>query len=442
MKPTQKTVTEPARETPITGEADVIVCGGGPAGVGAALAAARAGARTVLIESEICLGGTATSGMINRLGPYHDQEKIILGGIPWEILRKLIDRGWAQVPEICSPDDWKPYWLVFDPEGMKRVLDELMAEAGVGVILDTQVAEPIVRDGAVEGVITQSKSGRQAILGQRVIDATGDGDVAARAGVPFSKGRPPDGRMQPVTLMSKFLNEDWPTAFRYVRENHEKLLELASQEVDNDFVWAGTDNTLHPEETYYNCVHVYDVDATNATDRTRAVMDMRRKLWTNMEVLRRHVPGCEDISLITTAAALGVRESRRIHGEYVLDIEDVLGGRQFADQVCRYACFVDIHEPEPGEESEHADRQLEPGESYGIPYRSLVPKGIENLLVAGRCFSATHEALASARMIPACIAMGQAAGLAAALSIESEKVPRNLDVTRLRKSLMDAEVTL
>jgi hypothetical protein len=428
-------INEPARTTEIVHQAEVVVCGGGPAGVGAALAAARTGAKTVLIENQICLGGMATAGMVNRLGPYHDQRALILGGIPWEVLRILIDRGLAQEPIICDPKNWSDYWLVFDPEGMKLVLDELLRKAGVQVFFGALGVSPILRDGAIEGVIVESKSGRQAILGQIVVDATGDGDIAARAGVPFAIGRPEDGLLQPATLFFKCLNMDWPRALDYVNRHQRRLVEEAAHQVGNDFVLPGTDSYLHPEETYFNCLHEHEVDGTKLADISRAAMELRRKMWINTEVLRRHVPGCERISLSVSAAALGIRESRRLAGEYELTIDDVLAGRQFEDQVYRYACFIDIHEPRPGQKSAHSDRALEPGVSYGIPYRCLLPKTVDNLLVAGRCFSATHEALASARMMPSCMAMGQAAGTAAALCIQQATTPRRLNPQVLRQTL-------
>jgi hypothetical protein len=294
---------------------------------------------------------------------------------------------------------------------------------------------------AVKGVLIESKSGREAIMANTVIDCTGDGDIAFRSGAPFRYGRDEDNQTQPFTLMSKYLNMDWPTAFRYVRENYDALLAKA-QEVGNDFVLAGTDNWMHPEESYFNCLHVHDVNGTNADDLTRSAMEMRRKLWANMEVLRRHVPGCDRMSLITTAAAMGVRETRRIEGAYTLTDDDVLEGRQFEDQVYRYACFVDIHEPKPGSRSRLADRRLTPGKSYGVPFRCLVPRNIENLLVAGRCLSATHAALASVRMMPSCMAMGQAAGTAAALCAGSGTSVRETDVQALRDTLRQQGVEL
>lgn len=437
-----RVVPEPARETRVAAEADVVVCGGGPAGAAAALAAARAGARTVLVENQVCLGGMATAGMVNRLGPYHDQRAIILRGIPWEVLRVLIDRGLAQEPVICAPANWSDYWLVFDPEAMKRALDELLAAAGVEVWFDSRVVAPVMDGAAIRGVIAESKSGREAVLAGVVIDATGDGDVAARAGAPFELGRPGDGRLQPMTTFFKCLNMDWPCAFAYVREHPAALVERAKMETGNDFVLAGTDSYLHREETYFNCLHEHGVDGTCRKDLSRAAVSLRRKMWGNVEVLRRHVPGCEHISLIASAAALGVRESRRIVGDYVLTLDDVLCGRQFSDQVYRYACFIDIHEPVPAARSASADRCPPPGQSYGVPFRCLVPRQVENLLVAGRCLSATHEALASVRMMPSCMAMGQAAGTAAALAIQGAIPVRQVDPGALRSRLAEQGVLL
>ncbi|MHB0934752.1 MAG: FAD-dependent oxidoreductase [Armatimonadota bacterium] len=439
---THAVICEAPRETPVVCEADVVVCGGGPAGVGAALAAARNGARTVLLESQICLGGMATAGMVNRLGPYHDQREIILGGISWEVLRLLITRGLAQEPIITAPAHWSDYWLVFDPEGMKQVLDGLLLDAGVQVLFTAQVVAPLVHNDAITGVIIESKSGRQAILGQVIVDATGDGDIAARAGVPFAIGRESDGLTQPLTLFFKCLNMDWPRAFAYVSAHYDALVAAAREDVGNAFVLAGTDNYLHAEETYFNCLHEHSVDGTDVADLSRAAMALRRAMWGNLEVLRRHVPGCEHVSLITSAAALGVRETRRITGEYTLEIGDVLDGRQFDDQVYRYACFIDIHEPRAGETSIHANQALAPGTSYGIPYRCLLPLGIENLLVAGRCFSASHAALASARMMPSCMAMGQAAGTAASLAVAKGVTPRQLATAELRRILIKDQVLL
>lgn len=426
---------EPARSVPVLADVDVLVCGGGPAGVGAALAAARAGVRTLLIEKGMCLGGMGTAGMVNRLGPYHDQEKIILKGLPWEILRTLIDRGLAQEPIITTPENWMDYWLVFDPEGMKLVLDEYLSHAGAEVLFDCLVTAPIMDGSTLCGVIIESKSGRQAIRAKMIIDATGDGDVAARAGVPFSKGREQDGLMQPMTIFFKCLNMDWPKTWDYVCHHEDELVARAKKETGNDFILPGTDSYLHPEETYFNCLHEFGVDGTDVRDISRAAISLRQKMWRNTEVLRRHVPGCERVSVSASASTMGVRETRRFQCGYELTIDDVLSAKRFDDEVYQYACFVDIHEPAPGDTSEFSNENLKPGQSYGVPFRCLLPNDVENLLLAGRCLGASHEALASVRMMPSCMAMGQAAGTAASICLQTGQPLRTLDIGVLRAQL-------
>ena len=196
-----QTITEPTREIPVFAEVDIAVCGGGPAGVGAALAAARNGARVLLLENQLCFGGQATSGMMNRLGPYHDQQNMILGGIPLEVVTRLVERGAAHMPKPCPHDDSDNYWVPFDPEAMKVLLDEMLEDAGVDVLLQTLVTD-VIRDHAeVRGVVIENKSGRQGVLAKCIVDCTGDADVAVRAGLPCGKGRERDGRMQPMGLL-------------------------------------------------------------------------------------------------------------------------------------------------------------------------------------------------------------------------------------------------
>jgi hypothetical protein len=203
------------------------------------------------------------------------------------------------------------------------------------------------------------------------------------------------------------------------------------------------DNYMHPDAVHFNVNHVYRVDASDPRQRSRAMMEARRQVWANVEFLRRHVPGCDGTYIGATGALLGVRETRRILGAYELTADDVVGARDFPDGVARYHCYIDIHpiDPELGSGESFG---LEPpaGSSYAIPYRALLPAQADNLLVAGRCISATHEALASVRMIPACMAMGEAAGTAAALCVREGVAPRDLDAGRLRSELEGQGVML
>ncbi len=446
-------VLEPERRTRARAHVDVVVCGGGPAGVGAALAAARSGANTLVVEHYGCLGGCATSGMLNRLGPYHDQEKMIVGGIPFEILQRLVKLDAAIMPR---PAPWggvdgpnTDYWAPFDPETLKFLLDTMAEEAGANVLFDTRVVGAIVDAGRVQGVFIESKSGREAILAEVVIDATGDGDVAASAGVPYEKGRPGDGLTQPLGLFSKVHNLDRDRAVGFLEQHRDEILHeahLRGEAVPRPVVGgygAGTDNLLRQDETYYNADHVHGADATNVEEITRAWVDARKQIWQAYGFAKRNIRGFEGAYVAATGAMLGVRETRRVLGEYVLTGDDVLASRKFADAIARYACYIDVHAVgRPGQESTYNRKVPEAGTSYDIPYRCLVPRDVEDLLVVGRCFSSTHEALASARMMPCCMAMGQAAGTAAAMSANQGTPAREVDVAALRDSLIAQGVSL
>ena len=442
-----RTLTEDSRQIPVCADVDVAVCGGGPAGVGAALAAARTGASVILLESQLCLGGQATSGMMNRLGPYHDERTIILRGIPWEVVETLVQRDAAHLPAPCPHDAPDRYWVPFDPEALKVLLDDMIEQAGVDVLLQTLVTDVVMQGNELRGIVVENKSGRQAVLARCIVDGTGDADVAARAGAPCGKGRETDGLMQPIGLLSTIHNLDFAQARAYTAAHGAELTDEArrlrsANGIAPDRVHCGTDNLLREDETYFNASHAHGMDGTNARDITQVAIEARREIWRNLHFMKERVPGWERASLAATASLLGVRETRYIRGEYTLTLDDVLEGRNFDDGICRYACWIDTHGVVPGERPEHEGCPLEPGVSYAIPFRSLVPKQVENLLVAGRCFSGTPEARASARMIPACMAMGQAAGAAAALSVREGLPPRELPVGLLRDHLLAQGVVL
>ena len=443
-------VTEPAKRIPVRAHVDVVVCGGGPAGIGAAIAAARSGAKTLLLENLGSLGGAGSNAIMNRLGPFHDQEKMIIGGIPMEVLQRLVTLKGAIMPRPVvwtrETNNRPEYWAPFDPEILKFVLDRMTAEAGVKVLFNARVVGAIVNGDRAEGVYIESKSGREAVRAGIVIDTTGDGDVAAWAGAPHEKGRSGDTWMQPVTVLYKVHNLDREKARSVLASQKQNIIAAARAQGEEipHFLTAGTDNFLRPDETYYNEDQIHGADGTNVEDMTKAWIEARRMIWEEFNFAKRHVPGYENAYVALTSSLLGVRETRRIIGDYMLTAGDVLGARKFSDAVYRYACYVDLHKVmRPGTpESAVAQRIPAPGTSYDVPYRCLVPKRIENLLVAGRCFSASHEALASARPMPSCMAMGQAAGAAAAMCAERGIAPRKLDAASLRKNLAAQGVNL
>lgn len=440
MRPSSRIVVEPAREIEVIAECDVLVCGAGPAGVGAATSAARIGAKTILLEQDGCLGGSLTTGIVHRLGPFHDQEKIILGGIPWEVVERLVALGAAPSPEPCSPDDHDGYWIPFDSQAMRHVVEEMVGAAGVETLLFSLASTPLVDEGRVNAVVLENKSGRVAIAARIVVDATGDGDVSARAGAPYTKGTE-DGQMQEMTLYFKLHGVDVRMLSDY-RQNHRKDLEETNARASAEgvvmpgyFLEPGRD--LPGGEVYYNTRNApKGADGTNAAELSHAQMEAARKIWQTVEFLRRHVPGHENALLCAVASRIGVRETRHVLGEYVLTGPDVLSAEEFPDGVARYACHLDRAI------TKRKARRLRPGTSYGIPYRCLVPKNTSNMLVAGRCFSATHEAASSARMMPCCLAMGQAAGTAAALAAKQNIPPKELDVKQLQDALRSQGVII
>jgi len=434
-----ESIHQAACEVPVADDVDVLVCGGGPAGFSAALAAARAGARTMLVEQCNCLGGISTAGGHNHLCLYNawSSEQRVVGGIPFETARRVVDMGYGAYSDRGSID--------FELEGMKLALEQMAAEAGVRLLYHTLFADALVADGQIAGAIIQNKSGRQAILARRVIDCTGDADVAAAAGAPWEMGRPSDGACQPATLMFTIGGVDWPRVRDFIAaEKDHKLVRVwkAAQDAGDmepfqsrimGWWWTPT----RPDQVGVNFTHIVGVDCTSAASITAATIEGRRQAFHMIPVYRKYVPGMEQCYLISTAALLGTRESRRIVGETVLTDEDILAQRDWPDSVCYGSFFIDVHNcTGPGMDPE--TYRPESGSKYQIPYRCLLPKSMDNLLVAGRCISVTHRALGSTRVMPQCAALGEAAGAAAALSLQADCPPRALDAGRLQAHLRAA----
>ena len=405
-----------------TSEHDVIVAGGGTAGVAAAVAAARNGADTILIERYGFLGGTMTAGLVNPFMTFHAGKEQIIKGIFQEIIDRLKDM-----------DGYDEKTKAFDNEVMKIVLDQMIKETGVKLLLHTYIADALVTKGnAIRGVEAYNKSGRQVVLGRVIIDATGDGDVAVMAGAPYEKGREEDGLTQPMTLNFRMGGVDverMPS-----REKINKLFEEAKAKGE---IKIPRENVLYflttrKGEIHFNTTRIVKVDGTKADDLTYAEIEGRRQMVELIKFLKEKVSGFENAYLMMSAVQVGVRETRRIIGEYVLTGEDIVKARKFSDVIARGSYPIDIHSP-TGEGT--IIKRLPPGESYDIPYRCIVPKKVENLLIAGRCISCTHEAQAAIRVIPIVVAIGQAAGTAAALAAKLHVSPREMDVSLLQETL-------
>jgi hypothetical protein len=415
-------VLESPRRTPVAADVDVLVVGGGPTGVGAALAAAREGARTLLIERHGMLGGVWTAGLLN---PFFDFARK-----GW-LVAELIER-------LKKANAWRPWkfsWT-FDTEAMRLLLETMFAEAGVAAWYYSFVADTIVEQNRVRGVIVESKSGREALLAKVIVDCSGDGDVAARAGVPFRLGRIADSACQPMTLMFEIDGlGDW------VQTKAEDLYDQMSEAIRrqglavklpigrvNYAPWII--NVPRPGAATVQATHMYQMNPLDTRDLTRATIETRRQAHDLVKAMR-GVAGLEQVRLVQTAAAIGVREARHLAGRYTLELEDLRAGRTFDDAVTFGGFGVDIHDVKRGEASAHGTK-IRP---YQIPYRCLLPESIRGLLFAGRCISGSHEAHASYRVTGTCMAMGQAAGMAAAMAAADGRSPEQVDGVALSKRL-------
>ena len=428
-----KTIPEPNREIPVVDEVDVLIVGGGPAGVGAALSAARLGARTLIIEQTNCLGGVATSGGHNHFSLFTSWDKFgerIIGGVAEEVRQRLLQGGHANYRHGC---------LDFDSEALKLILDQMMAEAGVGVRYYTFYADTLHEGAMVTGGVVQSKSGRAALLAHRVVDCTGDGDAAYHAGAAFAQGRPQDGRVQPCTLMFAIANVDWPqvaawrTSFQ-MKDVWRKAQADGIMEPFQSVIMGFWHTDALPDQVGVNMTHLVDVDPTNVQHLTDATIEGRRQAHHLVEVFRKVVPGMERCRLISTAPLLGLRESRRIIGKVTLTAADLMAQRDWPDAVGYGSFYIDIHNPTGAGLGEQTWFP-QPGFRYQIPYRVMIPEKTENLLVAGRCISADHVALGSTRIMSTCMMLGEAAGTAAMLSLHEEVPPSELDPGILQAQL-------
>jgi hypothetical protein len=446
-----KTILEPAREIPVVGQYDVLVAGGGPAGLTSALAAAEEGLRVGLIDGRSFVGGNMTIGL-PVLGFLSQKGVQIIRGLP----QKFIDR----LKAVSAASEHRPCPLhmgitLVEPEAVKTVALNMLLEAGVDVMLHTQFSTAIVEENAIRGVIVESKSGRNAILARLIIDCTGDGDVAFRAGVPCEKGNA-EGGLQPPTLMfclggvdteklrMSICNEPrtYLTDFipnEYFGQNNQFIVVglrqqiLAAQAAGYDIPTGRTIliTGLRKGEVWVNMTRVAGTDGTDNRSLSAGEAEARRQIIDIHRYLVDYVPGFEQAYFTKTAPFLGIRETRRIVGDYVLNRDDVLSCRRFEDAIAVASYPIDIHRPGDN------DCTLEwCGDCYDIPYRCLLPQKIERLLVAGRCISTTHEAMGAIRVMATCMAMGEAAGRAAAQAIKEQITPRQVNVARLQASLL------
>ncbi len=444
---------------------DIVVIGGGPAGIAAATAAARSGAKTLLVESGPFVGGELLSGLpvdgcLNGLGEW------IVGGIAAELLNacKALD-GY-----VGSVFDWRLMWAIcVDPEVMKLVTVELLARNMVSTLLYTFAQDVVVDGGRVKGVIVANKNGRTFLTADFFVDCSGDGDAAVLAGAPFEKGGTA-GEFQPVTLVFRMSGVDYQAVLEFVRDNPEEFIlgespvaqdktqaECAMELYKAGYPFAGLNaqapllrkaietGEMYPctalymwptsiarRELGFNTTRVANLDATDTRALSQSLSQLVDQVKMAMNFAKRHVPGIRNAYLSGVAPRIGIRETRRVMGEYVLTAEDVVEGRKFEDGIAKGGHHIDIH----GSGTHQNRIPVKDGHSYDIPYGCLVPQSLANVLIAGRCLSSTREANGSARVMGQCMATGEAAGTAAAMCVECNWTDvRDVPVSELRQAL-------
>ena len=449
----------PKNEYKDLGSTDVVVVGGGPAGVCAAIAAARNGAKTLIVEQGNCLGGMATRGLVAPFMTCYDTtgEIMVIKGIFAEIVDRMVELGGAIHPSVVRAGTPFSAWITaghdhltpFDPEILKYVLDVMCDEAGVKVMYHTTLVDAIVKGNTLKGIRVLNREGLGTIGAKVAIDATGDGDLAARAGAPCSFGNPELGKIQPATLFFHINNVDSPRLIKDVEAHlHEfrkvngvsyRALHWRVEEAEAAGEWdiprksVNIYRGVREDEWAVNCTRISNVDATSTESLSAAEKEGRRQVQEMMNFFHKYVPGCENATIKSSASTMGIRESRHVLGEYVLTAEDLLQGVVPDDSILLASNSVDVHGRNGANTTEY--KTVENGQWYGLPLRCLVPRDIDGLLVAGRAISATSDAAGAVRVMPPCMAMGHAAGIAAAIAALGGASPRNVDAAEVRSRL-------
>ena len=426
------------RSLPVKIETDVMVCGGGSAGVAAAVAARAAGARVFLAEGFTCFGGMGTAARVPVFMQFGDGVRDLAQGFGTRFRERLKKTG--AMTGIHG---------AFDFEAVKREYDAVVAESGADFLFCTRIID-VIKDGdRVAYAVCASQSGVWAVKAKVYVDATGNGDVAVQAGVPFEKGDA-SGHMMPASLLSAWRGIDWE---RWNMEHPKAAQSFGAKlpEAIADGVFKEPDR--HMTGIYRfpdgygtaNIGHVFNLDGTDERSLTKGYVRGRESMKEYERYFREYLKcGMENIRLTETAAMMGVRETRRIAGDYVMTVDDYMRRAVFPDEIGRYAYPIDIH-PSSADAAAYAKHREEfdrlykyrRGESYGIPYRIMCAKGVKNLLVAGRCVSTDQKVQASIRVMPACFITGQAAGMAAAMAADGRGDVHGVDVKSLQRKLKD-----
>jgi len=440
------------RDVPIESGFDLLVAGGGPAGIAAAVSAARAGAKVLLVEATGCLGGMGTSGLVCSFDPMGNGEQNLVRGIMLEVVTEMGRRGFVPYKNLAEQMAAFHHWTHFNPEGYKTVLDAFVQQAGVEVRFFTKLIDADADRAAriVRSVVVHDIEGYHCLSARMFVDATGDAELAHLAGAECRRAGQDTPRIMPPTLTSIY------AGMHVGAFGHGGIGAAVYAQGVKEGAFSQPDYYLQglcrqsEEMGYLNAMHIFNADPLKAADRTRAMIEGRRRTQEIVAYFRKHLKGCETLEVAATGALLGVRESRRIVGEYELTGQDLKDRREFPDTIGVYCKFVDIHQYDPpqpgvavtGEAGKTMTVQPKRGERFSIPYGTLVPRGWKNLWAAGRCLSADVVAHGSARCQPYCSMMGQAAGTAVAQCLRTGQTACELDTAKLIETLRQQGVYL
>lgn len=436
---------------------DVVVVGGGVSGTVAAIASARNGAQTLLIERYGFPGGTLTNMGVGPMMTFHAGDRQVIKGIPQEIVDRLVELG-GSPGHVVDTTGFVSTVTPFNPEIMKYVLENMLLESGVSVLYHSFLCGVEMDGSSIKSVQVVNKSGKVNIKAKIYIDATGDADLAARSGVDYLLGRQEDNLTQPMTMNVRIGNVDIDALKEYMLNNPDEFKMIGQQGVEHakrlsvngfysilnearkkgeisferDMVLFFETNT--PGEVIVNMTRIQKLNGTDADDLTRAEIIGRKQAMEVYNFMKKRIPGFGNSVLISTGPQIGVRETRKIIGEYVLTAEDLINNRRFEDCIAKGGYPVDIHSPDG---ANVVYMHLKEGSDYDIPYRCLYSRKVNNLLVSGRCISSTHEANAAIRVSPIAMATGQAAGVAACIAALNNVTPWEVDIRDLRDMLIN-----
>ena len=445
------------RSIPAESGYDLVVAGGGPAGTAAAVCAARQGLKVLLVEATGCLGGMGTSGLVASFGPVADGERMLVGGFMKELLETMWREG-AFAPHVVREmlESQLNRWVPFKPEHLKRILDQFVVDAGVEVRFFTRVTEADMTGRRINGVVLSNVEGLRYVGARAFVDATGDAALAALAGYECKVVLRDTDTVSPSTLCALLGGMDWDDP---AYGDDWRGMDTVKARVKNEWVPQGIDdgfftqedrffpgmNRIGGESATLNAGHVFNLNPLSIRSLSDGMIFGRKLAVEYTEFYRKYVPGCANVELVTTAPVMGVRDSRRIVGEFELGIDDFRAKRQFPDQIAVYNRPTDVH-PTDTSKAEfdrfmkdfHGKDNLGAGNCVGIPYSIIVPRGSENLWVAGRCHSSDTKVHGSIRAQSAAYMMGQAAGTAAAQSLATGQPAADLDTEALVGTLRAA----